>query len=225
MKSFKGMFKNYKEKNKVKKEMDWDSPPSYTDVRRGIYPSAPLFGLDDSFMETLPSLGIQNMKLQYKCSIQLRAEFPFVSYSEVVMALSQWDEEYRGFLGKRPFYRAIILRTSKTLKAVPLSLTDGGRPEYNGEIQGQSSLYHSLGIIPPMMYVPETFMKEWKTAGNRGILIIKIWLGITDTLDTLDPLLHPMIFKSERELVEMAKVFNLDISKGRDNNWIISRSY
>ncbi|CAH17546.1 matrix protein [Isfahan virus] len=226
MKSLKRLIKSNKKKGDKKNVsfMDWDEPPSYSDSRYGCYPSAPLFGVDE-MMETLPTLGIQSLKIQYKCSLQVRAETPFTSFNDAARCISLWETDYRGYAGKKPFYRLLMLIATKKLRAAPMSLMDGNRPEYSSMIQGQSIVHHSLGVIPPMMHVPETFTREWNLLTNKGMITAQIWLGITDVVDDLNPLINPALFSDEKEMTLTSQMFGLELKKRNDNTWLISKSY
>ncbi|AMR98949.1 matrix [Piry virus] len=217
-----------KEKKREKKSthgshsMEWESPPSYNEIKS---PSAPIFGYDYEDMEYLPTLGVQTLKLQYKCVLQVRSESPFTSYLDAVDNVANWEKQYNGFSGKKPFYRAVMVRAVQAMKANPMSLQDGRSPEYTSEIEGRCLVFHSLGHIPPMMYVCEQFTRDWSGRRNQGIVNVKIWVGVTDTLDNLDQIFDPKKHFSEEEMLSAATILGLEVKKSSDNNYIISKSY
>ncbi|AEG25353.1 matrix protein [Vesiculovirus perinet] len=216
--------KKKKNNNNHGSQMEWDNPPTYSEAAK-FDPSAPFFGLEPEDMEFNYYSGLASVKLQYKCTIQVRAKKPFVSFLDAAENLSAWENNYKGFLGKKPFYRAIILTTLKKLKVSPHSLMDGNAPEYNGESEGRCLILHSLGIIPPMMYVPEQFTREWSTRDNQGIISVRISVGITDTVDNLEGLFSSPVFLDHKELITAGRMFNLDLKVSPENGWFISKSY
>nr|WCC64988.1 matrix protein [Chandipura virus] len=217
--------KGEKGKMRWNNTMDYDSPPSYQDARRGIFPSAPLFGMDDDMMEYIPSLGIQTLKIQYKCVVNINAINPFRDFREAISAMQFWEADYGGYIGKKPFYRAIVLHTARQLKTSNPGILDRGVVEYHATTQGRALVFHSLGPIPSMMFVPETFTREWNILTNKGTINVKIWLGETDTLSELEPILNPIHYRDDREMIEGAAIMGLEIKKQKDNTWLISKSH
>ncbi|AGI04016.1 matrix [Vesiculovirus malpais] len=221
MKSIKKVLGKKKEKGE-KKSKKYDLPPNYNDLIGPSAPSAPMFGLDPSdYFEQINSNDSVVIKLKYSCEVQVRAIRPFSGVLEAADAIARWEMDYRGFLGKKPFYRLLMGIAIKKLRAAPSSLTEGNRPEYNCLFEGHGAIRHNLGQLPPMSYVSETFTRDWQTDKNKGSVHVKFWLGMLDTNDEMPEILSSKSFQSESELKQIMEMMGIRVKKSKDNKWEI----
>ncbi|WDX47926.1 matrix protein [Mejal virus] len=201
------------------------SSTSSSPVSKSPFPSAPLFGLDTYNSPFTSLLTPDELRIIYTCSIHIRSNLPFQDFPDALSALSNWDIKYHGFLGRKPFYRAILIKTSKHLKLTSSGTSRPSYFEYNSTLRGQGIIHHLLGTLPKISSTSETFSQAWDTQRNHGTLKISISLGVTDSTRPLDPILDSSLFKSDKEATELARRMGLDLIKGNDQKWLISHSY
>ncbi|AJR28530.1 matrix [Carajas virus] len=201
-------------------------PPYEMPANNEFEPNAPLdpdmFGAEHLEIESKSAMRYEKFKFSVK--ITLRTNRPLRTYDDVCQILSKWDAMYVGMMGKRPFYKVLVLIGSSHLQATPAILSDRGQPEYHMYLEDRGFIAHRLGLTPPMLSGPESFRRPFHVGLYRGTIDITVNLMDDESTESAPQVWDHFNTRYVNHFLEHAKRFGLVLSKKPGGGWILDQA-
>ncbi|UOX72932.1 matrix protein [Wufeng Myotis altarium vesiculovirus 1] len=163
------------------------------------------------------------LSVRFSARLRITSNTPFKSLEEVCVIGRLWEKDYAGYIGKRPFYRALFLILIRRLRPLTPAVGYGGPSEYVCDISGCGNFFHEIWDLPVLSSGEEIFHRSWDCNGRVGSVSYRPKIEVLDPDPDLPDILNPTGYSSLAEFEAAAKYVGVNYQVS-DGHYVIKKS-